>query len=68
MSEERINHVETTLAFQEEALAELTKTVMALQNRVMQLEKTCQFLAEKLKASESKEGELGPQDERPPHY
>ena len=68
MSEERLIDLETRIAHQDHALAELNDVVTDQQARIMQLETLLRSLAERL-ASMAEEGQAdGPVDERPPHY
>ena len=68
MSEDRLVDIETKLAHQDHMLYELDDVVTRQQERIMQLEKLCDSLLERVRAiGESVPGDA-PQDERPPHY
>ena len=68
MSEDRLVDIETKLAHQDQILYELDDVVTQQQERIMQLEKLCDSLLERVRAiAESMPGDA-PQDERPPHY
>lgn len=66
--EERIEKLETKLAFQEDLVDELNKTVFRQQQMLERLETTCQALAQHIAslAEASKDGSLA--HEKPPHY
>lgn len=68
MTEERLEKIETKLAFQEDLIEELNKTVYQQQKKLEQLEATCEALAKHI-ASLAESANTGkPADERPPHY
>ncbi len=68
MSENRLIDIETRIAHQDHALAELNDVVTDQQARIMQLETLVRSLAERL-ASLAEEGQSGAAvDEKPPHY
>jgi SlyX protein len=67
MTEERLVSIETKIAFQEDMIEELNKTVYQQQKKLEQLEETCRALAGHLEAlAAASEGRPG--HERPPHY
>ena len=68
MSDERLIDLETRIAHQDQALAELNDVVTDQQSRIMQLERLCASLAERVAAipDAHESGDRG--DERPPHY
>jgi SlyX protein len=61
----RVEALETKLAFQEDALQQLSDALVAQQARIDRLEAQVALLAEQLAQAEP--GGLGG-DERPPHY
>lgn len=67
MAEERIDTIETKLAYQEDALDQLNNVVTAQQALINNLEKACKYLNQRI-------DELSPggpdkhKDELPPHY
>jgi uncharacterized coiled-coil protein SlyX len=68
---DRIDDLETQLSFQEDALASLNDAFASQQLQLHALQREFlvvkQHLADALQAM-PKQGELDPQDERPPHY
>ncbi len=69
MSEERLVNIETKIAFQEDLIEELNKTIYQQQTRLERLEATCEALARHIAslAGAVSEGKSGG-SERPPHY
>lgn len=68
MNEERLINIETKIAFQEDMIEELSKTIYQQQQRLDRLTAACQSLAEHLEAlATAKDGGM-PANERPPHY
>ena len=68
MSEERLIELESRLAHQDQTILELNDVVTDQQSRIMQLERLCKSLAERL-ASLAESSQAGSSDdERPPHY
>jgi len=68
VSDERIDNLEMKIAYQEDTIQALNDIVVQQQAKLVQLEKSCDFLAEQLKGL-MESGEAGQsQDERPPHY
>ncbi|MES9902058.1 MAG: SlyX family protein [Sedimenticola sp.] len=59
--------LQTRLAFQEDALQELTLTLSHQQNLIDMMQRKILNLEEQLHSLEPREG-LGAIDERPPHY
>jgi len=69
MIEERLEKIETKCAYQEDLIEELNKTVYLQQQKLTQLEATCESLARHIAALyESASNESKPANERPPHY
>jgi SlyX protein len=68
MNDERLIKIEEKIAFQEDQIEELNKTVFQQQQRLEQLEMFCKELAGRIR-SLSRDGSEGPAaNERPPHY
>lgn len=69
MSEERLVNIETKIAFQEDVIEELNKTIYQQQKKLERLEATCDALARHLSALAESVNEISPvASERPPHY
>jgi len=69
MTEERLEKIETKLAFQEDLIEELNKTIYEQQKMLERLEATCEALAQHLASLTQSVNEISsPVDERPPHY
>jgi SlyX protein len=68
MSDERLIDIETRIAHQDHALNELNEVVTAQQARLMQLERLCASLAERIADMSESARSGSPEDERPPHY
>ncbi|MDH4235479.1 MAG: SlyX family protein [Gallionella sp.] len=68
MSDERIEKIETKLAYQEDLIEELNKSVYRQQQKLDRLEATCHALAQHIasQAESVKDGQIS--HERPPHY
>lgn len=68
MTDERLITIEEKIAFQEDQIEELNKTVYQQQQRLDQLEAFCKELAGRIR-SLSEAGDEGlAANERPPHY
>jgi SlyX protein len=68
MLEDRLVHIETKIAFQEDMIEELSKTIYQQQQKLERLEAVCRSLAGHIEAlSAAKDGGM-PANERPPHY
>jgi len=69
MNEERLINIETKIAYQEDLIEELNKTVYQQQRKLDRLEAICESLAMHIKslADAGNEGKQ-PANERPPHY
>lgn len=65
---QRIEELETRLAYQEELLQVLNDVVTRQQKQIEQLEASCRQLAERLRAPEGGVFRGTPADEVPPHY
>jgi SlyX protein len=68
MSEERLISIETKITFQEYMIEELNKVVYQQQQKLEQLEKICRSLANQVHSLTEAGNEMGPINERPPHY
>jgi len=68
MSDQRLIDIETRIAHQDQAFAELNDVVTDQQSRIMQLERLCASLAERVAAIPESQESGGEHDERPPHY
>lgn len=69
MSEERLEKIETKIAFQEDLVEELNKTIYQQQKKLEQLEATCKALANYITSlAESVNENKSVASERPPHY
>ena len=70
--DDRLIEIETKIAFQEDLLQELNKTVYEQQKKIDRLEILCQALADhvrELSRTVAEGGRAGGvADERPPHY
>ncbi len=68
MSEDRIEKIETKLAFQEDLIDELNKTIYQQQQKIELLEATCKALARNISSlAEAMSANKGGH-EKPPHY
>lgn len=69
MSEERLVNIETKIAYQEDLIEELNKTIYQQQQKLERLEATCEALAGHIASlyESAHEGEAVV-NERPPHY
>lgn len=63
--EDRIVDLEVRLAYQDKIIADLDEVVRAFADRVVKLERELEVVKETLKTGVP---EVGPQDEKPPHY
>ena len=68
MSDERLVEIETKLAHQEHALAELDDVIRKQQEKIMQLEELCASLVQRVRRIGEALPDDREQDERPPHY
>ncbi|MDX8385858.1 MAG: SlyX family protein [Gallionella sp.] len=66
---ERLENIETKIAYQEDMIEELNKTVYQQQQKLERLEATCESLAQHIATLyESASDGSKPENERPPHY
>jgi uncharacterized coiled-coil protein SlyX len=63
--DERIIELESRVALQDRTIGDLDEVVRLFADRVERLERRLSELADKLRADHE---EVGPHDERPPHY
>lgn len=68
MSEERLENIETKIAYQEDQIEELNKTVYQQQQKLDRLEAICESLARNIRSLAEEGNEGKPANERPPHY
>ena len=68
MDDERLERIETKLAYQDEAVQELSDLVYAQQKQIDRLEALCRRLVDRLETLEEPPGSGDPADEVPPHY
>jgi len=69
MSEERLVNIETKIAYQEDLIEELNKTIYQQQQKLERLEATCKALAGHIASLyESANEGKAVVNERPPHY
>ncbi len=64
MNEQRLEKIETRLAFQEDLIEELNRTVYQQQQKLELLEAICKSLAKQI----SSQPDTGAPNEKPPHY
>jgi SlyX protein len=68
MNEERLIDIESKLAFQEDHLEQLNRTVFEQQQKIERLEAICEALARQMRTLAEAGNEKGAANERPPHY
>ena len=69
MSEERLEKIEIKIAFQEDLIEELNKTIYQQQKKLERLEATCGALARHFSSLADPVNKNIPEaSERPPHY
>ncbi|MBM4190314.1 MAG: SlyX family protein [Betaproteobacteria bacterium] len=68
MCEERLVNIEIKLAYQEDQIEALNRTVYAQEQRLAQLETVLVTLAQQLRTLSEAGGEGPGASERPPHY
>ncbi|MBX3725409.1 MAG: SlyX family protein [Xanthomonadales bacterium] len=64
----RLVDIETRIAFQEEAMRQLTDALARQQQDLERLARLCQALQARLDAGAALPDPVSPEDERPPHY
>ncbi|BCB28588.1 hypothetical protein SKTS_34740 [Sulfurimicrobium lacus] len=68
MHEDRLVEIETRIAFQEDLLQELNKTIYEQQKKIARLEAICNSLIDHVKDLSEAAAEGVATNERPPHY
>ncbi len=68
MSEARLIDIESKLAFQEDQIEEMNKTIYQQQQRIERLEAICEALAKQMRSLAEAGNEKAAANERPPHY
>lgn len=68
MMEERLLDIETKIAFQEDLIEELNKTVYQQQRKLERLEMYCTSLADRIQSLVEEWPGSAAANERPPHY
>lgn len=68
MSDERLEKIESKIAFLEDTVDDLNKTIYAQQREIDQLRAVIESLASHVRDLSDTVGERGPAHERPPHY
>lgn len=68
MCEDRLIEIESKIAFQEDLLQELNKTLYEQQKKIARLEAACNSLIDHVKELSEVMAEGGAINERPPHY
>ncbi len=68
MSEERITHLETKIAYQDVILEDLNQVVIQQQKSIDKLEDAMSTLVKKFKEATLGNLEIGPANDKPPHY
>jgi SlyX protein len=68
MNEERLEHIEIKITFQEDMIEELNKVVYQQQKKLDRLEAICESLVRRIESLSEERNESMPANERPPHY
>lgn len=68
MDKERLELIETRLAFQEQAIQELSDTVYRQERAISALETALEMLRNRVGELAGSVPETAPEDETPPHY
>ncbi len=68
MNEERLVDIESKLAHQDQLIYELNDVVTKQQEQIMQIEKLCNSLVNRIRTMVDTQTDDAGQDERPPHY
>lgn len=68
MTDERLERIETKIAYLEDTVQELNLTVYQQQKRLDQLQTAMEALVTHVREIERSVGEGSPAHERPPHY
>lgn len=65
---QRLDELETKLAFQEELLEQLNHALSQQQIQLEEMQTAMRVLSQRIKASQASAAPSSPIDERPPHY
>ena len=65
---QRLDELETKLAFQEELLDQLNHALSEQQIQLQEMRTAMQLLSQRIKEAQVHPGHVNPADERPPHY
>ncbi len=68
MSEARLIDIESKLAFQEDQIEEMNKTIYQQQQKIERLEAISEALAKQMRSLAEAGNEKAAANERPPHY
>ncbi len=68
MNEERLVDIESKLAHQEQLIDELNDVVTKQQEQIMQIEKLCNSLVNRIRVMDDSQTDDAGKNERPPHY
>ena len=68
MSDERLEKIETKIAFLEDAMEELNRALYGQQKQIDQLQAMVESLVSHVRDMSDQIGERLPANERPPHY
>ena len=68
MNESRLIEIETKVLYQEDTLEQLHKVVYAQQETITKLQAALQLLTKNFHNSAGISQEIGPANEKPPHY
>ncbi len=68
MNEERLVDIESKLAHQEQLIDELNDVVTKQQEQIMQIEKLCNSLVNRIRVMDDSQTDDAGQNEPPPHY
>ncbi|MGB5622237.1 MAG: SlyX family protein [Gammaproteobacteria bacterium] len=68
MSDERLEQIEIKLAYQDDALRQLSDVVYRQQQQIELLRNHCQRLDERMTNAGSAAAPASAEDEKPPHY
>lgn len=66
--DDRLTDIETKLAYQEDLIQELNKTVHTQQSKIDQLQESLKLLAARYNSLMEEGDAAFPVDEKPPHY
>ncbi len=68
MDRDRLIELESKIAHQEMAIEKLLSSVHALDTEFQKLELSLKIFKDRVKSESVGEGEIGPANEKPPHY